>query len=143
MNKIKLLLSSALQCIHMLQKCFWLFATVWTVAFPAPCWWYSQDKITGVGCWLLLQESSWPRDWPHVSNVSSTGRLFLLSLGPSGIFTRVNSKTEIKYMQKNIERYEEDHGFSWLQPILSIQGLMTTCDSFDQSVGLEHHENTK
>ena len=34
------------------------------------CLWNFPGKNTGVGCHFLLQGSSWPRDWTHISCIS-------------------------------------------------------------------------
>ena len=35
----------------------------------SPCSWNSPGNNTGVGCYSLLQGSSWPRDWTQVSYI--------------------------------------------------------------------------
>ena len=51
---------------------------------PGSCPWDFPSKNTGVGCPFLLQGSSWPRDWIHISYVSCIGRWILLPLVPPG-----------------------------------------------------------
>ena len=44
------------------------------------CPWNSPGKNTGVGCHFLLQGVFWPRDWTHISCVSSTAGWFSKSV---------------------------------------------------------------
>ena len=48
-----------------------------SVAASFPFLWNCPGKNTGEGCHLLLQGSSWPQDWTHVSRISCTGRRVL------------------------------------------------------------------
>ena len=52
---------SFILCVQLLSHVR-LFATPWTVVYQSP-----PGKNTGVGCHFLLQGSSWPKDWTHVS----------------------------------------------------------------------------
>ena len=45
-----------LAALTKLLSCIGLFVTPWTVAHQAPWLWNSPGKITGVGCYFLLQE---------------------------------------------------------------------------------------
>ena len=47
--------------------CVWLFVTLWTVAWQAPCPWDFPSKNTEVGCLALLRRSSWPGFKPESS----------------------------------------------------------------------------
>ena len=46
------------------------FATPWTVGRQVLLSMEFPGKNTGVGCHFLLQGSSWPRDWTHISCIS-------------------------------------------------------------------------
>ena len=47
------------------------------IALQASLPWNFPGKNTGVSCHLLLQGSSWPRGWTHISWVSCIGRQIL------------------------------------------------------------------
>ena len=54
--------------------------TPWALLARLLCPWDFPDKNTGGGCHFLLQRSSWPRDWTHISCISCIGRQLFYKL---------------------------------------------------------------